>query len=72
MGHLSELKGVEKPVTEWLSKMGWAFKSHEDLKVYERPFSKPIIEQILIEKTALINSIDEAIARKLWNCSCKT
>lgn len=64
MGHLSELKGVEKPVTEWLSKMGWAFKSHEDLKIYERPFSKPIIEHILIEKTALINSIDEATARQ--------
>ena len=27
MGKLSELKGVEKPVTEWLSKMGWTFKS---------------------------------------------
>ncbi len=64
MGNLSELTGVEKPVTEWLSKMGWAFKSHEDLKVYERPFSKPIIEKILIEKTAIINGIDEAIARQ--------
>ncbi len=29
MGHLSELKGVEKPVTEWLSKMGWSFKINE-------------------------------------------
>jgi len=33
MGKLSELKGVEKPVTEWLSKMGWTFKSNDDLKV---------------------------------------
>lgn len=63
MGHLSELKGVEKPVTEWLSKMGWTFKSNEDLKIYERAFSKPVIEQILVEKTAKINGISEAIAR---------
>ncbi len=64
MGHLSELKGVEKPVTEWLSKMGWVFKSNEDLKIYERAFSKPVIEQILIEKTAKINAISEDVARQ--------
>ena len=63
MGHLSELKGVEKPVTEWLSKMGWTFKSNEDLKIYERAFSKPVIEQILIEKTAKINDISEDVAK---------
>jgi len=63
MGNLSELKGVEKPVTEWLSKMGWSFKSNEDLKIYERAFSKPVIEQILIEKTAKINDINEVVAK---------
>jgi type I restriction enzyme R subunit len=41
MGNLSELKGVEKPVTEWLTKMGWSFKSNEDLKVHNRTFSNP-------------------------------
>ena len=64
MGHLSELKGVEKPVTKWLSKMGWTFKSNEDLKIYKRAFSKPVIEQILIEKTAKINDISEDIANR--------
>lgn len=63
MGNLSELKGVEKPVTEWLSKMGWDFKSNNDLKIYERAFSKPVIEQILIEKTIKINSINEDTAK---------
>ena len=63
MGHLSELKGVEKPVTQWLSKMGWTFKSNKDLKIYERAFSKPVIEQILIEKTAKINGISEDVAK---------
>ena len=63
MGHLSELKGVEKPVTEWLSKMGWTFKSNEDLKIYERAFFKPIIEQILVENTAKINDITEDVAK---------
>ncbi len=64
MGNLSELNGAEKPVTEWLSKMGWTFKSQRELKVYERPFSKAIIEQILIEKTAAINGISQDIARR--------
>lgn len=63
MGKLSELKGVELPVTTWLSKMGWTFKSNEDLKVYNRPFSNPIIEDILIEKTAEINDVSTDIAK---------
>lgn len=63
MGKLSELKGVEKPVTEWLSKMGWTFKSHDDLKTYSRPFSNPVLEPLLIEKTAQINNITPAVAR---------
>lgn len=63
MGKLSELKGVEKPVTEWLTKMGWTFKSNEDLKVYNRTFSNPVLEEILIEKTALINNIDKEAAK---------
>lgn len=63
MGKLSELKGVEKPVTEWLSKMGWTFKSNDDLKVYSRPFSNPVLESILIEQTAQINNITPAVAK---------
>ena len=63
MGKLSELKGVEKPVTEWLSKMGWTFKNNEELKVYNRPFSNPVLESILIDKTAEINNISKAVAK---------
>lgn len=63
MGKLSELKGVEKTVTEWLSKMGWTFKSNDDLKAYSRPFSNPVLEPLLIEKTAQINNITPAVAR---------
>lgn len=62
MGNLSELKGVEKPVTEWLSKMGWTYRDNDELKVFGRPFSNPVIEQILLEKTMQINDIDEALA----------
>lgn len=62
MGRLSELKGVEKPVTEWLSKMGWTFQSNEDLKVYNRPFSNPAINQILIEKVSEFNDVSEGVA----------
>lgn len=64
MGKLSELKGVEKPVTEWLSKMGWTFQSNDDLRVYSRPFSNPVIESILVEKTSQINHVSRAVARQ--------
>ncbi|MBS1631687.1 MAG: type I restriction endonuclease subunit R [Bacteroidetes bacterium] len=63
MGKLSELKGVEKPVTEWLSKMGWTFKSNDELKVYNRPFSNPVLESILIDKTAEINNVSKDVAK---------
>jgi len=64
MGKLSELKGVEKPVTEWLNKMGWTFQANDDLKVYNRPFSNPVIESILIEKTTKINNTSNAVAKQ--------
>ncbi|MBS1743118.1 MAG: type I restriction endonuclease subunit R [Bacteroidetes bacterium] len=63
MVKLSELKGVEKPVTEWLSKMGWTFKSNDELKVYNRPFSNPVLESILIDKTAEINNVSKDVAK---------
>ena len=63
MGNLSELNAVEKPVTEWLSKMGWAHKSSAELKGFERPFSNPIIEPILKEKIQQFNNIDESAAQ---------
>lgn len=50
MGRLSELKGVEKPVTEVLNKMSWTFKSNDDLKSYNRPFSNLVFVDILVEK----------------------
>lgn len=65
MGKLSELKGVEKPVTEWLSKMGWTYMSNDDLKVYARPFGNPILETLLLEKVCELNKIPEAVARSV-------
>ena len=63
MGNLSELNAVEKPVTEWLSKMGWTHKSKDELKDFERPLSSPIIEPILKEKIQAFNDIDETAAQ---------
>lgn len=63
MRNLSELNAVEKPVTEWLSKMGWTHKSKDDLKDFERPFSNPIIEPILKEKIQIFNDVDEIAAQ---------
>jgi len=62
MGKLSELRGVEKPVTEWLSRMGWTFQSNDDLKVYNRPFSNPILNEVLVEKVSEINSVSRDTA----------
>lgn len=64
MGKLSELKGVERPVTEWLTKMGWIYTENEDLKPYNRPFSNPVIEDILVAKTAEINKIGVEVAKR--------
>jgi len=63
MGKFSELKGTEIPVTEWLSKVGWDFKPNSALKKYNRPFSNPIIEPILLERIQHINNIPEAAAQ---------
>lgn len=63
MGNISELNAVEKPVTEWLSKMGWTHKSTNELKGFERPFSNPIIGPILKEKIQQFNDIDESAAQ---------
>lgn len=63
MGNLSELNGVEKPIIEWLGKMGWTINTNEQLKSYNRIFSNPIIEEILIERTQHINNIDNTTAR---------
>ena len=62
MSNLSELNSVEKPVTEWLTKMGWRHQSKDELKVYARPFSNPIIEPILKEKIKSFNDIDDTAA----------
>lgn len=63
MGHLSEFHGVEEPIIEWLGKMGWNIKTNEELKTYNRPFSNPVLEQLLIEKTQQINNIDFETAK---------
>ena len=64
MGNLTELKGVERPVTEWLTQIGWTYKSGEDLKKYGRPFSNPVIEKILLEKTEQLNSVSPKTAKE--------
>src|ERR1035437_784390 len=64
MSKLSEGKGVEIPVYEWLGNMGWTPRTSADLKVYNRPLSNPIIEGILIERVAKIDSVQLADAKR--------
>jgi len=44
--------------------MGWTFKTNKELGVYNRPFSNPIIEQILLEHTVKFNKIAEVDAKR--------
>lgn len=63
MSKLSELKSVEVPVTEWLTKMGWTYQSPDQLKEHTRPITNPIIEPILIKKIEEINQVDNNVAK---------
>jgi type I restriction enzyme, R subunit len=67
MSKLSEGKGVEIPVYEWLSKMGWTPRTNTDLKVYNRPLSNPLIEGILVERVSKINGVSLADAKRAVN-----
>ena len=64
MSQLSEGKGVEIPVYDWLSKMGWTPRTSADLKVHNRPLSNPLIEGILIERVSKINGVSLADAKR--------
>ena len=64
MSKLSEGKGVEIPVAEWLGQMGWTPRTGADLKAYARPLSNPLIDAILIEKVAEINGVSLADAKR--------
>ena len=65
MTTFSELNSVEKPVTQWLTQMGWNHQSHHDLKIYNRSLTNPIILEILIQKVAEINQISPDNASKI-------
>jgi type I restriction enzyme R subunit len=65
MPKISELNGVERPVCEWLSNMGWNYASLEDLQDFNRPFSNPIIEPILLEKIKEFNGLGDADAQSV-------
>lgn len=67
MGKLSEVQGVEKPVTEWLEKMGWTYRSQDDLKIHKRRTSNPIIDTVLLQRIQSINHVDAELAQRILN-----
>jgi len=64
MSKLSEGKGVELPVYDWLSKFRWTPGTSAELKFYNRPLSNPLIEGILVERAFKINSVSLADAKR--------
>ena len=63
MSKLSELKSVESKVTEWLTQLGWEYRSAEDLKQYNRLQVNAVVEPILIEQVQALNNIDQQNAK---------
>lgn len=63
MAKLSEAKSVESKVTEWLSQMGWGYRSVEDLKLYNRLQTNAVVEPILVEKVMELNGISQQAAK---------
>jgi type I restriction enzyme R subunit len=64
MSKISEGKGVEIPVYQWLGQMGWTPRTSAELKQYNRPLSNPIIDAILIQKVQEINGVSPADAKR--------
>ncbi|MGZ4990639.1 MAG: type I restriction endonuclease subunit R, partial [Methylobacter sp.] len=56
---------VEKPVTEWLEKMGWTYRSPDDLKIHKRRTSNPIIDAVLLQRIQSINHLDAELAQRI-------
>ena len=63
MSKLSESKSVESKVTEWLSQIGWEYRSVEDLKQYNRLQTNAVVEPILVEKVMELNGISQQAAK---------
>lgn len=63
MSKLSESKSVESKVTEWLSQLGWEYRSVEELKPYNRLQTNAIIEPLLVEKVMEFNRISKKDAK---------
>ena len=63
MSQLHENKPVESKVTEWLTQLGWEYRSAEDLKPYNRLQSNAVIEPILVEQVMALNGIGQLAAK---------
>ena len=63
MSKLSESKSVESKVTEWLTQLGWEYRSAEDLKPYNRLQMSAVVEPILVEQVMALNSISQQAAK---------
>ena len=63
MSQLHENKPVESKVTEWITQLGWEYRSAEDLKPYNRLQSNAVIEPILVEQVMALNGISQQAAK---------
>ena len=63
MSQLHENKPIESKVTEWLTQLGWQYRSAEDLKPYNRLQMSAVVEPILVEQVMVLNGISQQAAK---------
>ncbi len=52
---MTELGYVEKPMLEWLSGMGWSYRSEEQMEAFGRAINDPVAEALLVPAIRRIN-----------------
>jgi len=63
----SELNSVELPIAQWLTELGWTYRSPEEMRPYSRPLADPFVQPILVDALVRLNpgviqTVDDALA----------
>ncbi|MHB8995212.1 MAG: type I restriction endonuclease subunit R [Armatimonadota bacterium] len=51
----SELNSVELPIAQWLTELGWEYRSPDVMRAYSRPLADPFVQPILVDALVRLN-----------------
>ena len=51
----SELNTVELQIVEWLTELGWTYRSPEEMRAYARPLADPFVQPLLVDALIRLN-----------------